>query len=262
MDVGDSLIMAISSALHKSDFVVAVISENSIDSKWVQKELSYAMADEIEGESIRVLPVVITRCMVPHYLRDKLYADFEKNGFDEAGALVLRSIARREKRQSEIKNNGISFASVKTVEEVGDVISIEREIHDLDLHAKSSRSLGYYFLLSLLISLPLLLLSAIKSWETLTPIFLWLFVVGLWCGYLFVASSHFINSVMNEDKNIVVGFDALGFGLPFSQKWISAWRQFGYNNNFRWHMVYETLAVASFFLSLAYLVFRILFGME
>jgi hypothetical protein len=60
---------------------VAVLSKNSVKSKWVQKELSVAL-------HIRrpVLPLRIDDCKVPILLRDTKYADFRKGfrqGFDE-----------------------------------------------------------------------------------------------------------------------------------------------------------------------------------
>ncbi len=40
LGIGDSLIVKISKAIERSDFVVAILSANSIQSVWVERELS------------------------------------------------------------------------------------------------------------------------------------------------------------------------------------------------------------------------------
>jgi hypothetical protein len=79
--VGDSIVQKISHGLKQVDFLVAVLSRNSIKSRWVQRELSAAL-------QIRrpVLPVRIDDCKIPILLRDTKYADFRRGfrqGFDE-----------------------------------------------------------------------------------------------------------------------------------------------------------------------------------
>lgn len=73
---GESLIHKISDAIEELDVVLAIISTSSIDSSWVKKELSLAMTKEITIERIVVIPIVIEKCIIPFFLRDKLYADF------------------------------------------------------------------------------------------------------------------------------------------------------------------------------------------
>ena len=74
--VGDSLISKISDAIDQTDYVVAVLSQNSVNSNWVKKELELAMTEEINGKRVKVLPILIEECEIPLYLRDKVYADF------------------------------------------------------------------------------------------------------------------------------------------------------------------------------------------
>ena len=93
INIGDSLIDKISSAIDQTKFVVAVISSNSIESRWVQKELSLAMAKEIGGHQVTVLPLLIQKCTLPPALRDKLYADFTIPGaFEVEYQRLLRAI--------------------------------------------------------------------------------------------------------------------------------------------------------------------------
>lgn len=96
LDIGDSLIERIGRAIDESDFVIAILSRNSISSFWVKKELEIAMTKEIESKTITVLPIIIDKdCKVPGFLRDKLYADFtDPKMFVDAFSKLLRRIER------------------------------------------------------------------------------------------------------------------------------------------------------------------------
>lgn len=86
---GESLIQKISQAIEELDVVIAVISARSVDSDWVRKELSLALTKEIESRRVVVIPVLISRCDIPFFLRDKLYADFTDLGEFSANARKL-----------------------------------------------------------------------------------------------------------------------------------------------------------------------------
>jgi hypothetical protein len=92
--VGDSIIEKIAGAIEKASAVIAVLSHNSVTSNWVRKELSLAMTGEIDGKSVKVLPVVIDDCSIPLAIADKLFADF-RNGF-YCGVLQLLDAIGRE----------------------------------------------------------------------------------------------------------------------------------------------------------------------
>jgi hypothetical protein len=96
LQIGDSLVDKISEAIHTVDFVAAVISSNSIRSKWVKKELSLALSKEMRRDSVVVLPVVIDDCELPPTLADKLYADFrDPTKFDQSAVKLLRAMGLR-----------------------------------------------------------------------------------------------------------------------------------------------------------------------
>jgi len=75
LNVGDVLLDTISSAIDRVDYLVALISNASIQSSWVRKELSIAMTKEINGKRVVVIPVRLDDCLMPPFLSDKLYAD-------------------------------------------------------------------------------------------------------------------------------------------------------------------------------------------
>lgn len=79
MRVGDSIIEKIAQTVANAGGVIVLLSPNSVESKWVKKELSFAMTGEIEKRGVKVLPAMIADCDVPAMLSDKLYADFRRS---------------------------------------------------------------------------------------------------------------------------------------------------------------------------------------
>lgn len=101
LNIGDSLIEKIAEGIHEMRFVAAVISSNSINSSWVQKELTLAMSKEIKGRQVTVLPLLIENCTLPPFLTDKLYADFTNpDNFEQEYSKLLRAIGVHVARQN------------------------------------------------------------------------------------------------------------------------------------------------------------------
>ena len=93
LQVGDSLLQKLALAIHEVDFVTVVISTNSVDSDWVNKELQLAMARELAGNKKVVHPILIDGAPLPYFLADKLYADFSDNqSFDDSFLRLMRAI--------------------------------------------------------------------------------------------------------------------------------------------------------------------------
>jgi hypothetical protein len=76
MQIGDSLIRKISEAIDETDYLVVILSKSSVKSRWVRKEVDIAMTQEIRGKRVKVLPVLLEDCVIPSFLKDKVYADF------------------------------------------------------------------------------------------------------------------------------------------------------------------------------------------
>jgi hypothetical protein len=76
LNVGDSIISRISEEVSAADRVIALLSQASIGSNWVRKELALAMTGELASAGVKVLPALIEDCAVPDMLLDKFYADF------------------------------------------------------------------------------------------------------------------------------------------------------------------------------------------
>lgn len=76
MLVGDSLLEKVQKGIAEMEYLGVVLSPDSVDSEWVQRELKMALTLEISHKSVRVLPILYRDCEIPGFLRDKLYADF------------------------------------------------------------------------------------------------------------------------------------------------------------------------------------------
>jgi hypothetical protein len=74
--VGDSLMQKIGEGIGQMEYVAVVLSPNSIDSNWVQREIEIATNREINGHKVKVLPILYRKCKMPPFLEGKLYADF------------------------------------------------------------------------------------------------------------------------------------------------------------------------------------------
>ena len=87
MSPGDSLMAKIASGIEDARYFVLIISPNSVESPWVDKELAAAFALEVERGEKFIIPAVLRDCKMPLLLKDKLYADFTESY--EAGLLAL-----------------------------------------------------------------------------------------------------------------------------------------------------------------------------
>lgn len=74
--IGDSLIDKIASGIAQTDYLGVVLSQNSVNSEWVKREVNIALTQEIKGKYYKVLPIYIEDCEIPLFLQDKKYADF------------------------------------------------------------------------------------------------------------------------------------------------------------------------------------------
>jgi hypothetical protein len=92
--LGDSLLESVSEALGQVDFVVALVSKDSIKSNWCRKELSLAMMGELGGRGVTVLPLRVEDSPIPESLKDKLYLDVAKHDVATAVDEIIRSISR------------------------------------------------------------------------------------------------------------------------------------------------------------------------
>lgn len=91
--IGESLIEKIRDGIDNVDYVAVILSQDSIASAWVQREIDVAMNQEILGRKIKVLPIMYKQCQPPGFLLGKRYADFTKEeNYETALESVVRSV--------------------------------------------------------------------------------------------------------------------------------------------------------------------------
>jgi TIR domain-containing protein len=93
MGPGDSLVDKIGAGISESDFVVAFLSEASIQSNWVRTELAIAATKGIRDNSVVVLPVLLNSIQpseIPPYLSHLIYMDLRAGRkYDESLAALV-----------------------------------------------------------------------------------------------------------------------------------------------------------------------------
>lgn len=95
---GDSLLTKINSALAKSKYVIAILSENSVSKAWPVKELNSVLSREIKDSKVKLLTLmkegdedkVLSELPL---LQDKLYMVYKKNP-DEVAKKILELLQK------------------------------------------------------------------------------------------------------------------------------------------------------------------------
>ncbi len=94
--VGNSIVEKTQDALEAQDFLIVVLSPESVSSAWVKKELSASFVRELEDRQVVILPVLYRNTQIPIVLRDKLYADFTVN-YTTGMETLLKRLSRSDR---------------------------------------------------------------------------------------------------------------------------------------------------------------------
>jgi len=90
--VGDSIVQKVEAGINTSAFLLALLSSESIKSKWVQREIGSAMMVQLSEErGITILPLLLQDCEVPLFLRLIKYADF-RNDYEVGLSALLNKL--------------------------------------------------------------------------------------------------------------------------------------------------------------------------
>lgn len=93
MRIGDSLIQKIRSGIDKVDYFAIILSPDSVNAPWVVNELDVAMNHQINGKSIKVLPLLLKECELPGFLIGKFYGDFQsEEEYEKSFKLLITSM--------------------------------------------------------------------------------------------------------------------------------------------------------------------------
>ncbi|MFN0102978.1 MAG: toll/interleukin-1 receptor domain-containing protein [Bryobacteraceae bacterium] len=96
MNPGDSMVDKIfEEGLKDCQAIVVVLSEHSVQSKWVREELNAAVVRKIE-KATRLIPVRLDRCEVPECLRATIWQDIPNlQEYGEPFSRILNAIYRQ-----------------------------------------------------------------------------------------------------------------------------------------------------------------------
>ncbi len=90
--VGDSLIARLADVIATDDFLIAVVSPDSVESDWCRKELALAMTQGIKESRVKVLPVRFREAEMPPALGDTFVADADKFEIESVGHALAAAI--------------------------------------------------------------------------------------------------------------------------------------------------------------------------
>ncbi len=91
--VGDTIPGAMNEGLKNAEYVVLCYSGHGVESPWIAREWLSALARQLQGEGIRILPAVLTGGDAPAILADIKTADLTAD-WDRGARELLRAMAR------------------------------------------------------------------------------------------------------------------------------------------------------------------------
>ena len=91
INVGDSIVGRMQEGLEASAYLVLCYSNSDVLAPWISREWLSALARQMNGANVKVLPVVLTGGGPPAILSDIQYADLTKN-WSVAIKSLLRAI--------------------------------------------------------------------------------------------------------------------------------------------------------------------------
>jgi len=92
LQIGDSLIQKIAGEIADGDFLIAIISPDSVESGWCQRELSLAATQGINEKRAKVLPVRFRGAQIPAMLGDIFYGDADRFSMQTIAEKVAAAI--------------------------------------------------------------------------------------------------------------------------------------------------------------------------
>ena len=104
--VGDNVAEKINDAINRADYFIVILSKKSVNSTWVNFELSATILNEISKEKNIILPVLIEDCEIPFTLKDRFFTDFRLS-FEEGYSKLITALKRQETKKFHETNREI-----------------------------------------------------------------------------------------------------------------------------------------------------------
>src|SRR5262249_16438586 len=84
--VGDSITGKVATGLKGSEFIIVVVSQQAVNSKWVQAELEPKILQRINEQQVTILPIVLGKTnpeQISLFLAGKKWIRFPRRGSEE-----------------------------------------------------------------------------------------------------------------------------------------------------------------------------------
>lgn len=91
LEVGDSIVEWMNQGLTGVSYVVLCYSVHGVESPWIMREWASALAQQLRGAGVKILPVILTGGDAPALLADIKTADLTKD-WGTGVAQLLRAI--------------------------------------------------------------------------------------------------------------------------------------------------------------------------
>ena len=92
--LGDSIVEKISEGISQADYILVILSEDSVRSKWVQEEIKAAFQRDAVASKQVFIPVVLGKVEVPQFLRYIKYVDLSES-YEEGLNEIVQAIQER-----------------------------------------------------------------------------------------------------------------------------------------------------------------------
>lgn len=112
--VGENILTTIEQKVSKADYLVVVLSQTSVASKWVKLEWQTKLWAEVEQSNYQILPVLIENCNIPEFLKKKHFADFRQNysiGLVKLNEAINSSNQKQAQSKTELLQKNIGESS-------------------------------------------------------------------------------------------------------------------------------------------------------
>lgn len=93
LNVGDSLVQKLAGEIADGDFLIAIVSPDSVESEWCKRELSLAATQGINERRVKVLPVRFRSAAMPVMLQDTFWADADRDSVETIARQLAASMS-------------------------------------------------------------------------------------------------------------------------------------------------------------------------
>jgi hypothetical protein len=98
---GDSIISRIASAIDEVEYIVALVSANSVSSVWCKKEIALAVNRGLKQGRVRILPLRLDDVEMPPSLQDVMYLQIDSSNPTQVVKRLIRDVRRHHQENIE-----------------------------------------------------------------------------------------------------------------------------------------------------------------